>query len=227
MRRHITAAFAMSISALVLAGCGSGEPSRPSGNAGLTQTQLLARMQSAIAAESALHMKGTITDNGTTVTVDMQLNRDGSAQGSTTVGKAVMPIVVVDGIAYTQVTASYAVSSPSPSDAKVGQWIEVQGQPPSSADNFALMVAELDAPSKYAYTYKDTTTIDGVAVARYDETDLKDGLDKVLSIRLTGAALPVAVAGGAAGGFTFVWDQPTKVAAPPRSQVVISPASNS
>lgn len=235
MRRLAPAVVvAMSTSVLMLAGCVAGTPSSgtssssaSSSNADLTQAQLLSRMQRAIDAEPAMHIKGTITDNGMTITVDMQLNRDGTSQGTMTTGKVVTPVIVVDGNLYTQAPASRAMGTSSPSGAMAGQWTETKAQGGAlSATNFTVMAAELDAPSNYTYTYKDTSTIGGVAVARYAEAIPGAAADRVLSIPLTGAALPVAVDGGETGGISFTWGKPTKVVAPQLSQVVLAPASN-
>lgn len=63
MRRLTPVAAAAAISALLLGACGSTAPSlEPPSNADLTQTQLLARMQSAINAESATSPSCTFKD---------------------------------------------------------------------------------------------------------------------------------------------------------------------
>ena len=237
MRHVAVAALAAALipCACALSGCaaksstttasGQGAKAASGTNANLTQAELLTRLQDALADVTALHMKGKIIEDGSTTTVDMQLNKDGSSQGTMVTPGATVPIIVVDGVTYTQVTSSYAVSSPSASDAKVGDWVELTGQAASSATDFGLMLQELDSPSKYSYTYQGTSTVGGRSVAQYKEVPVGTGVEKVLSIPLSGAALPISVDGGAAGTFTFAWNQPTKVVAPPPSKVVVAPSS--
>jgi hypothetical protein len=195
-------------------------------NAGLTQAALLARLRDALAGVHAMHMKGAVDYGGSSMTVDMQLNQDGSAQGTLVEAGTVMPIIVVGGATYTQVTAADAANVPGGSGARAGDWVEQAGDTDSMTD-FETMVQELDSPSKYSYSYQGTSTIGGRAIARYEETAVgSGGVDKLLSIPLSGPALPVSADSGAQGEFTFTWGAPTKVYAPAPAEVITTPSTS-
>ena len=65
----------------------------------------LSDIKSAIQGASAVHIKGTMTDSGTTVSLDMQLNKDGSASGTVGEGGPNFPIVLTKKVVYIQFTA--------------------------------------------------------------------------------------------------------------------------
>lgn len=224
MRRVVAVALTTALipCACGLSGCGAGTAGTGAtaggSNAGLSQSELLARLGSALGGVSAMHMKGSVSESGSTVTVDMQLNRDGSAQGTMVSNGTTLPLIVVGGITYMQTTPSQSAAT-----AGAGSWTKSSGSD-NSTTSFDLMVQNLDSPSAYSYTYQGTSTVGGLAVAQYSEEAVGGGVDKVLSIPLTGPALPVSVDGGARGSFTFAWDQPTRVVAPPAADVATDSA---
>ena len=106
-----------------LAGCssGSGSPATASStafpNAGLSGSQLLTAFKSAVASGTAVHVVGSIDQSGTPISLDLNLNKGGSSSGTVSQGAATVPIKVVDGVTYIQLTPALlkqeAASDPS------------------------------------------------------------------------------------------------------------------
>ena len=62
-------------------------------------------IKSAIQSASAVHVKGTIADSGSSVSLDVQINKDGSASGTLGEGGANIPIVYAKKVVYIEFTA--------------------------------------------------------------------------------------------------------------------------
>jgi len=76
-------------------------------NAGLSGPQLLAAFKSAAAAGTAVHVVGSFEQQGAPYKVDLQLAKNGATTGSVSQAGATVPIRVVDGVAYIQLTPSF------------------------------------------------------------------------------------------------------------------------
>lgn len=257
MRRSTLAAAALvPACALALTACGSKSANSLSAgatttstvalqnNAHLTQAQLVARLKTAMGTVTALHMKGSMTDSGSTTVMDIQVNKDGSGQGTMTVAGMTIPMISIGSTTYTQITASYAnmiksgmgsaasstIGAQFTSEMTVGKWIKYTGD--SSADsalgsfsNFSDMTSQLTDNSD-TFTYLGTSTLNGQPVAQYKDVS-KDGSSPAatMSILLTGSPLPIKEDAGSQGSVTFTWNQPTKVTAPPAADVVTMPSA--
>lgn len=79
---------------------GSAVPAADGGNAGLSESQLEARITAAAANVTAIHLSGTMTDSGQSVSLDMQINKDGSAQGTVTEQGATIPVIATATATY-------------------------------------------------------------------------------------------------------------------------------
>lgn len=250
MRRTALAA-ALIPCALLLTACGSsgaatGTASTTgatgSSNAGLTQAELLARFKTALANVTALHMKGGTTGGSSAFSMDMQINKDSSAEGTIVSNGLTMPLIVVGGVSYVQVTSSLAstIKSAAGSDASllaeivVGKWISSKSAIGSSMTaglssltNFGQMTKELGTASGDTFTYLDTSTVNGVQVARYKDVSTNSGSagTSTLDIPLAGSPLPIEESGSSEGTVTFTWNVPTKVAAPPAADIINLPAA--
>ncbi|HET9172261.1 MAG TPA: hypothetical protein VFN97_22730 [Actinospica sp.] len=255
MRRTALAA-ALIPCAFLLTACGSSAPSAGSStsvvsgssNAGLSQAQLLARFKTALATVTALHIKGGTTTGSSPFSMDMQINKDGSAEGTIVSTGMTMPLVVVGGVTYVQITPSLAalMKSEAGADAAVaaklvaGKWISSKSaigssmtQGMDSMTNFAEMTKQLGTASGDTFTYLDTSTVDGQQVAQYKDVSANSGSGSstsgssvsTLDVPLNGTALPIEESGSSEGTVTFTWNEPTKVAAPTASDIVNLPAS--
>jgi hypothetical protein len=106
-----------------LAGCssGSGSPATVSStafpNVGLSGSQLLTAFKSAVASGTAVHVVGSIDQSGTPIALDLNLDKNGTSAGSISQSGATVPIKVVNGVTYIQLTPTLlkqeAASDPS------------------------------------------------------------------------------------------------------------------
>lgn len=250
--RRIALAAALIPCALLLTACGSngvatttasGAAAGGSSNAGLTQAELLARFKTALANVTALHMKGGTSGGGSSAfSMDMQINKDSSAEGTIVSTGLTMPLIVVGGVSYVQITSSLAstIKSEAGSDAAlltqivVGKWISSKSaignsmtSGLSSLTNFGEMTKELGTASGDTFTYLDTSTVNGVQVAQYKDVSTNSGAagTSTLDIPLNGSPLPIEESGSSEGTVTFTWNEPIKVAAPPAADIINLPAA--
>lgn len=252
MRRTALAA-ALIPCALLLTACGSksastvsvstaGSSASEPSNAGLTQAQLKSRLQSALSTATAVHFKGTMSDSGTAATMDLQINRDGSTQGTIVSGGMTMPMIVVGGVSYVQITSSFeseikaaAAEDPSAvSQIVVGKWISSKSALGSSVTgglgdmtDFSAMTKDLATTSGDKFSYLGTSTVKGEAVAQYKDVSTDGGTTSTatMDIPLHGSPLPIEEDAGSQGAMFFTWNEPTKVTAPAAADVVSLPTS--
>lgn len=96
---------------------GSGVARSAAPNAGLTGTQLHAAFQNAVATGTAVHVKGSVAQGSSPFSMDLNLDKNGSSEGSVTQSGATVPIKVVDKVTYIQLTPQFlkleAASDPS------------------------------------------------------------------------------------------------------------------
>ncbi len=94
------------LGALGLAGCSSSAAPATS-NVGLPNAKLLAAFKTAVAAGTGVHVSGSISSSGSCSTLDLQLNKDGSASGEIGESGATIPVKVVNKVTYTELTAAF------------------------------------------------------------------------------------------------------------------------
>lgn len=115
MSRTTSLIAASTLAAAVTAGVAAGSshyasPSAPSGaasNAGLSGAQMQSAFKAAIAKGTAVHVKGAFKQTGQTYSLDVNLDKNGQAQGEVTQNGAVLPVKKVGGITYVQLTPSF------------------------------------------------------------------------------------------------------------------------
>jgi len=123
MTSLLAASAIAAVAAASLAGCSSGSapPATSSSavypNAGLSGSQLLTAFKSAVASGTAVHVVGSISESGTPTSLDLNLDKDGSSAGTVSQAGASVPVKVVGGVTYVQLTPTLlkqeAASDPS------------------------------------------------------------------------------------------------------------------
>lgn len=257
MRRTTLAAAALiPACALALSACGSSSGSGTTAvvnasssaagqnNAHLTSAQLNARIDAAVSKVTAMHIKGAMTEGGSKITFDLQLNKD-SAQGTIGEGDVSFPLIAVGGVDYFQLTPSLLKQAESTQSsnpfAKLGgavienRWVSSKDrslgasldQSFKSFTDLSSMTQQMTSSNQDTLTYLGTSTLDGQQVAQYKDKP-SDGSTPVttLSLPLTGDALPIQEDGGSQGLMTFVWNQTTTVSPPPASEILVLPSSS-
>ena len=204
-------------------------------NTDLTSAEVNSQIAAAVKTATAVHVKGSMGSGGSSVTLDLQLNKD-SGQGTITAGGLVVPFVSVDNAVYIQFTPSLLAQAGQSSTSTVGKellnkWVSSTSTmgssiasdfgPFMSLSAFAAQVTSDDS----TFTADGTSTVNGVPVVNFKTTDDSSTPPDVsiISIPATGPALPVQVSSGSdgtEGTTTFTWNQPTTgITAPPASQI--------
>jgi hypothetical protein len=227
---------------LACAACGGGSswtmspppltPSPPAGvrAAALRADQVPAAVRTAYQGAKAVHLKGSITDEGTAVTMDLQLNKD-SAAGTVSKDALVIPVLLAEGVYYFQYTDSVmkqAGVSPAsaagrklrnkwvPSTSAVAASLAAAFKPLLSYDELIGGLAGKIGSQSYTGSVQHTTT-NGVPALHYAATD-----GSSLEVAAAEPHYPLRITGPPAepGSIDFTgWDQPVPVTKPPASAI--------
>jgi hypothetical protein len=200
---------------------------------GLSQAQLTAKIKAALSSATALHIKGTMVESGQATSMDMQLNGNGSSEGTVEVEGATMPIIEVHGVTYIEFTPGYikmmeGSGAPGAYLAKYeNKWISSQSsagaeltQGAGSGMTFSSMTQEMISNADEKYSYLGTATLDGQQVAQYKDVDKQSGT-AILSFPIDGPALPIELNAASQGTMTLTWNVPTTITAPPASEIAV------
>lgn len=215
-------------------------PSGPS-NAHLSSSQLNDAMDQAIKNVTAMHMKGTMASGGQRLSLDIQVNED-SGGGTIGAGGVSFPVRLVDGVAYVQMTPSVIKEEESHDKSQYSQlagqlllnkWLSSNSAAGKSATqdfqqflDLKSMTSGLTTDQSDTYTYIGTSTVAGQQVAQYkDVSSDPTSPPAVMSVPLSGPALPILIDAGSQGSLTIVWNKPVPVTAPPADQIVTLPTS--
>jgi hypothetical protein len=210
----------------------SASASAAAGNAGLTDSALRAAFTTASNGATAVHMKGSVAQSGQTVTLDLQLNKNDSTQGTISLGSAQLPVRAVNGVYYMQMTSSFIQYiakqqgvSASTLSMLSNKWVSSNTSTGKSiSDGFsqfmtysAVVKGVSDNSDGDVATAAGTTTLDGQTVALYKTTK-----GSKLYFAATGPAYLLREDDSGSDGtgtITMTWNQPTTVSAPPASQI--------
>lgn len=202
---------------------------------------LLATVRSASESASAVHVKGSFVDSGDSVSVDMQLNKDGSASGTVSLDGSTFPLLVVDNVYYIQFTKGVMAGngiSPTSAAGKLllNKWVPSNAKgmdlgdlvnslkPATDYDTFIPMIFDQIKSADDAPKPTGTDTVDGVPVEVYTFSDnSKADVATAAPHYLIEAAEPPTEGKGKLD-FTG-WDQPVKISAPPARDIFTVPSS--
>lgn len=255
----LAAALLAAVTAAGAAGCSSSSPapstatsgptSAPTSNVGLSGAQLQSAFKSAAAGASSVHVVGAFTQNGSPYTLDLNLNRNGTTSGSISQAGAAIPVRVVNGVTYIQLTPEFlklqAQSDPSITAAVISlmqnKWISSQS---SIGQDFASSLGGLTDYNSFISTLLNggtsgsasgsasasssppvslsDLTADGTAQYNGQTVAVYKSSDgSVAYFAATGPALPerVTAKGSEPGTITFTWNQPVTVTAPQPSEI--------
>jgi len=201
-------------------------------NVGLTDSALRAAFVAAANGATAMHMKGTVTDNGQTVSMDVQLNKDDSSAGTLTLGTAQLPVKAVGGVYYLEFTPSFIQymakqqgSNPAAFAALSNKWVSSNT---TLGKNLATSFSQFMSYSAVVKQVSDnsdgdkvtaagTGTLNGQSVAVYNSTK---GSKLYFAVSGPAYMLEQAVGGSdGTGTIDYTWNQPTTVTPPPASQI--------
>ena len=202
----------------------------PERRTALPPDQLADAIRTAYQGARAVHLKGSLTDEGKPVALDLQLNRD-SAAGTVTEDATTVPVLLVDGVYHFPFTDSVmkagGVSPTSAAGRQLrGKWV------PSTSSLAAGMVTDLQDTLSYDKFLggiadevaaapptrpAQRTTVNGVPALAFVDTDGGSlDVDAAEPHRLLRLAGPPSDPGTV--DFTG-WDQPVPVTKPAASAI--------
>jgi hypothetical protein len=244
MSRHwLPFAIVLGTTTLVaLTACGTSSPSGTPAAAPITTAApaaVMNQVKTAINGASAVHIKGSVTDSGSTVTLDLQLNKDGSASGTLGEGGMNIPIIATKAADYLQFTTDLMKSSGVTATSAAGKlmlnkWVPSTSPLMSSSDLVSSIKPLLDYTS-FIGTLADqiggdkaklgrTTTVNGTAVQLYTLTDGTEAAIATATPHYLMRLVPAASQGGGQLDFTN-WNVPVTVTAPPAAQIYSGPGA--
>ncbi|HJP73365.1 MAG TPA: hypothetical protein VJ914_03805 [Pseudonocardiaceae bacterium] len=201
----------------------------PTTTAALTANDVTSAIQSA----SAVHVKGTMSDSGTNVALDVQLNKDGTASGTVGIGGPNYPIVLANKVVYIQFTPdvlkSVGLSATSgPGKTIVNKWVPSTSKLMANSDLASSVQPLLDysqftgsivqsMPSGAMKPGK-SDTVDGTPVQQYTMSDGTPADIATSSPHYLIRLLPGPTDGAGQLDFTN-WNQPVAVTAPSASEI--------
>jgi hypothetical protein len=239
MSRHWLPAAVLVGAALVggITACGSQRPtsSAPATTAAPTTTTAVqaSDLKSAMQSASAVHVKGTMSDSGTNIALDVQLNKNGTASGTIGIGGPSYPIVLANKVVYIQFTPdvlkSVGLSATSgPGTAIVNKWVPSTSKLMAGSDLTSSVQPLLDynqftgsiiqnMPSGAMKPGK-SDVVDGTPVMLYTMSDGTPADIATSSPHYLMRLLPSPTDGAGQLDFTN-WNQPVTVPAPAAGEI--------
>jgi hypothetical protein len=217
-------AFALVLTAALLAGCGGGKngqtTTKANREASEPAAQVLADAKAAATSASSTHVSGGINSSGTPITLDLVMARGKGAKGSMSTNGLKFDLVRIGNTAYIRGSDAFYRHFAGAGVAQLlhGKWLKasiVKGRFRSLAPltSIGLLFAGISAHhgklvNKGATTYRGQNV-----VAIQDTSD-----NSKLYVAATGTPYPVALVGGRgrqSGAITFDdWNDPVSLSAP-------------
>jgi hypothetical protein len=192
--------------------------------AGLSATKILARAQAAAKAASSVRMKGSLSDEGDRIVLDIQLGKTGG-QGTMSINGAAFSLIVLDRTAYLKISDKFwraQIKSKADADAVIalvgGRWIKTSLTDKDLGDlaAFASKPKFFDTLFEPTGTLKKTgpRTVAGVTAIGLRDTDGTLWVD-------TATGRPVRLESSSTDALTFSeYNRATTPKAPPAGQVI-------
>lgn len=207
-----------------LVGCG-GDSSAAPGIEESSAEEILTKTRTAAKAASSFRMAGEVREQGDSVALDLQFQKDKGVAGTVTVQGMTFEMLVVDQTAYLKADQATWEKAGAGQGAQllVGKYIQLSSDTSGFGD--IMKVADPEKLLDQALTPEGTVVktgvkeINGVPAVGLTEKDAKDG---TLYVATEGQPYPVRVEGPSGEGnvdFTG-WNEPVDLAAPPADQVI-------
>ncbi len=200
-------------------------PSTPASTiAGLSSAKILAKTQAAAKAATSVRMKGSMSDDGDKIVLDIRLAKAGG-QGTMSINGAAFSLIVLDKTAYLKISDKFwraQIKDKADADAVIGlvagRWIKT-----SLTDKDLGELAAFASKPKFFDTLFEPTgtlrktaprTVDGVTAIGLRDTDGTLWVDTV-------TARPVRLESTGTDALTFTeYNQVATPKAPPANQVI-------
>jgi hypothetical protein len=192
--------------------------------AGLPASKILAKAQAAAKAATSVRMKGSMSDEGDRIVLDIQLGKTGG-QGTMSIDGAAFSLIVIDRTAYLKISDKFwraQIKSKADADAVIavvgGRWIKTSLTDKDLGElaAFASKPKFFDTLFEPTGTLKKTAprTVDGVAAIGLRDTDGTLWVD-------TATGRPIRLESSTKDALTFTeYNQAATPKAPPAAQVI-------
>lgn len=233
----LTAACATSGTPTAASGASTGASAGPSTPAMPPPSEVLSDVQKSAQAASAVHVKGDIVDSGSKISLDVQMNKDGSASGTIGQDGQTLNLIIADGVDYVQFTrdllgAAGLDPSSGPGTQLLNKWVSSKSQLLAGSGmesafqeiSFKPFVSNVFSDiGKETAKAAGTTTVDAIQVETYKA---KDGTAYVSTSSPHYLIRLVAAPSDGSGQIDFTgWDQPREINPPDESQIYSGPGN--
>lgn len=213
------------LAAAVIAACG-GSSSSGNGIASKSASQIVTAATNALESAKSVHVAGSASDSGQTVSIDLTLVSGQGAQGSLDLQGSKLNLIAVNKYLYLKADGAFWQAHGGAATAQLlaDKWLKV----PASGSNFASFSSFTDihqiagqlAQASGSVTKGSTTTIDGQKAIAVN--DPKKG--GALYVATTGKPYPLKVSKGSGSSQGLVFDHynASVTLKPPASSVDIS-----
>lgn len=223
IRRLSTIISALAIVAVGVAGCGG---SGSNGIESKSTDQIISAARSAAESAKSVHVAGSVTTAGASLTLDLELDSSKGAKGKISEGGLSFELVRIGDTAYINGSPSFYEHFAGREAAKLlkGKWLKAPSNTGSLAtlgsltDTKQLIGSALAAAGKRLKKGSVSTVNGQKAIAVKDTTH-----GGTLYVATTGKPYPVQIEGGpsSAGKVTFEdWNKPVTLSAPPAQDVI-------
>jgi hypothetical protein len=204
--------------AVALAGCGGGSSS-DNGVASKSPKEIVAEAKAAADSASSVHVSGTISSGGASLTLDMDLVAGKGGRGRLAENGLSFELIQTDGTVYVNGSAAFDRHYGGTAGAQLlqGKWLKA----PAGSGSFATLSSLTDLHKLLdtalvthgTLTKTGTTMVEGQKVVGV--TDAAQG--GTLYVATTGKPYPIQIAKAGAGGGKIVfdrWNEPVVLTAP-------------
>lgn len=192
-------------------------------------------VKTAFAAADAVHIKGTLVNSTGSLSVDLQLNKDGSAAGTISEGGPTIPLIAVNGKYYVQFTQALISQSTNAAVGQIGpaltdKWVSsdasiasamVTGlKPLLTYDSF---VTSMFGQASEVPTLTGTDVVGSLPALVYES---KDGSTVYVARSDPHYLLRMSAPATGSGQLDFTgWNKPVPVTPPPAAQIYRGPGA--
>jgi hypothetical protein len=213
--------------AIVIAGCGGSGSTNSSVSPATTEptsTALVTSMQTSVRQASSVHIAGHLSNNGTPISVNLDMHRNGDVAGSVSQNGAPFQVIGVSGRIYIKATRAFlqAVKAPTNACAVVcGKWLQLTQAEASQLTgdlNMNSLTGPLTSGQVPKLTEAGRESIDGQSAYVLRASD-----GSTLAVSPASQHFPLAASTGGSQHEVVTysrWNAVPKPVAPPASEVL-------
>ncbi|HEX4705770.1 MAG TPA: hypothetical protein VH352_26870 [Pseudonocardiaceae bacterium] len=186
-------------------------------------------VRTAFLGATAVHIKGTLTNNTGSLSLDLQLNKDNTASGTISEGGAAIPVLSAGGKFYVQFTPQLISQSTNSAVGQAGavltnKWVSSDSPLASSMVaglkpllTFDSFVSNMFAQTSAAPTLTGTDVVNNTPALVYESTD---GSTVYIAKSSPHYLARMTAPASGSGSLDFTgWNQPVPVSPPPAAQI--------